>query len=217
MGVIYSILNKVNNKRYIGSAINFRHRKTIHLRQLKNNNHHSKPLQRAWNKYGEESFSFIILENVDDNFKLIEREQWWLDNTPNEYNSCKVAGSTLGFKHTDESKKKMRLASLGLKHPEWRNKLKSESQGGDKHWTKSKSFSEKSRKKMSDSQKQIFATGFHPRNKKIAQYSLDDIFIKEFNSVKEAAEFYGFKSPALRNCAGGKSKISYGYKWKYIK
>ena len=92
MGVIYSILNKVNNKRYIGSAINFKTRKKLHLYRLRHDFHHSILLQRAWEKYGEENFQFLILEDVDENYKLLEREQWWLDNTPNEYNICKVAG-----------------------------------------------------------------------------------------------------------------------------
>jgi hypothetical protein len=39
---------------------------------------------------------------------LLEREQYYLDNLRPEYNIVKTAGSTLGYKHTEESLEKMR-------------------------------------------------------------------------------------------------------------
>jgi len=39
---------------------------------------------------------------------LISKEQYYLDNLKPEYNIAQVAGSTLGYKHTDESIAKMR-------------------------------------------------------------------------------------------------------------
>lgn len=66
---------------------------------------------------------------------ILEREQYnldfiFLDDEPNTYNILKVAGSSLGYKHTEESltkmtgrinsaesKAKMSLAKAGEKHP----------------------------------------------------------------------------------------------------
>lgn len=90
---IYSITNKLNSHRYIGSSINVSRRKKEHFTLLKTNKHHSQYLQNAWNKYGEDMFIFSILENVEDNNLLIPKEQWWLTNTPCEYNISKVAGN----------------------------------------------------------------------------------------------------------------------------
>ena len=59
---IYQIYNKCNNKRYIGSTLNISRRWSQHLHLLRNGKHHSKHLQSAWNKYGEESFVFECLE-----------------------------------------------------------------------------------------------------------------------------------------------------------
>ena len=56
--VIYAILNIINGKSYIGSAINFDRRKKTHLRLLNKNSHHSIKLQNAYNKYGVDSFLF---------------------------------------------------------------------------------------------------------------------------------------------------------------
>ena len=61
-GYIYHITNKKNNKKYIGQTINYEIRKNTHLRNLRNGKHHSEKLQRAWNKYGEDSFEFSVQE-----------------------------------------------------------------------------------------------------------------------------------------------------------
>ncbi len=118
--VIYLIKNLLNNKIYIGSAINFYNRKKQHISALKNNKHHSIALQNAWNKYGEDNFDFEIIEVITESSSLIVREQYYLDkyksfNSKNGYNICKIAGSTLGFKHTDETKELMRTKRTGVK------------------------------------------------------------------------------------------------------
>jgi group I intron endonuclease len=64
-------------------------------------------MERALLKYGFSNFSLEILEycNLKD---LLIREQYYLDILKPEYNIVKIAGSTLGYKHTEESLKKMR-------------------------------------------------------------------------------------------------------------
>jgi O6-methylguanine-DNA--protein-cysteine methyltransferase len=64
-------------------------------------------MERALLKYGFSNFSLEILEYCTlDN--LLEREQYYLDNLKPDYNIVEIAGSTLGYKHTEESLKKMR-------------------------------------------------------------------------------------------------------------
>lgn len=71
---VYAIRNKVNNKVYIGSTItSFCKRWKCHKRRLRNDTHHSKHLQAAWNKYGESNFIFEILEITTED-KCRERE-----------------------------------------------------------------------------------------------------------------------------------------------
>lgn len=52
------------------------------------------------------------------------------------------------------------------------------------------------------------------KSKQVFQYTLDNTFIKEWNSVKEAENEFG---KGIGNCARGKSKTSNGYIWKYTK
>lgn len=73
---IYSITNLVNNKKYIGQSINIHDRWTRHKYQLNTNSHDNIVLQRAWNKYGKNSFKFeIILECIKSQLKLNEKIQ----------------------------------------------------------------------------------------------------------------------------------------------
>ena len=109
---IYCIKNKLNQKLYIGSAVDVEHRWNHHRFQLKHKVHHSRYLQRAWNKYGEENFEFGIFEEVEDKTKLIEREQYYLDQYQSYkaklgYNIRDNAASPLGSKCSKKVKKKL--------------------------------------------------------------------------------------------------------------
>jgi len=116
MKCIYSIVSLNDGRRYIGSAKHFFYRRNLHLHQLRSGKHHNKFLQRAWNKYGEESFRFGILSVVGSNDELIQTEQAWIDGYKPEYNICQKAGSQLGRRATPETREKLRLSHLG-KHP----------------------------------------------------------------------------------------------------
>ena len=49
--VIYTIVCTANGRLYVGSALSFGVRKRIHLSDLNHGRHHSRHLQRAWDKY----------------------------------------------------------------------------------------------------------------------------------------------------------------------
>lgn len=79
---IYCIENIINNKKYIGQSIHIKERWTKHIAELNNGTHHNDYLQKAWNKYGEENFSFYILEECSINL-LDEKEICYI----NKYDS----------------------------------------------------------------------------------------------------------------------------------
>lgn len=103
---IYEIRNIKNGRRYVGSAVNVSKRWREHLRQLETGKHHSRFMQRCWNKNGGENFIFRVLKacEVGD---LIAEEQEAIDAIKPEYNSVPTAGSQLGYRHTEETRKKM--------------------------------------------------------------------------------------------------------------
>lgn len=115
---IYKIVNKLNNKIYIGQSIDIISRFQSHKDTLKIKYNH--PLYNSMRKYGLNNFEFIILEEVKNILQLDEREQCWLDyykSYDNEYgyNICNLVTSTKGYKHTEETKKKMSACKKGKK------------------------------------------------------------------------------------------------------
>lgn len=85
---IYKISNLINGKCYIGSSKDLKMRKRVHFALLRDKKHSNPHLQRAYDKYGVENFSFEILEigEIDD-LKVLEKE--WLiyfDSYKNGYN-----------------------------------------------------------------------------------------------------------------------------------
>lgn len=121
---IYQIKNILSRESYIGSATNLRGRHSLHLRDLHKGKHHNRRLQNAWAKYGNDAFDFIVLEEVPDKSRLIEREQFFLDALLPEYNHCGTAGSTQGRTHGPEVRAKIGQASRGRTiTPEWRANL----------------------------------------------------------------------------------------------
>ncbi len=77
---IYAIINTVNSKRYIGSSKSAHYRwSQAHLPQLRNGNHCNRHLQNAWNKYGETSFRFEVIEECDIEI-LLQREGHWIEH-----------------------------------------------------------------------------------------------------------------------------------------
>lgn len=109
---IYRILNKTNNKSYIGSSKNIEGRWKKHRKLLRLGIHWNKHLQNAWNKDKEENFDFIVIEETNN---LLEREQCYI-NTEGHYNKENpTSNGTRGMHLTDEHKKKVSLALKGRK------------------------------------------------------------------------------------------------------
>lgn len=74
-GYIYKISNEKDGRFYIGSTINITKRKKRHFSDLEKGKHHCMFLQRAYEKYGKNSFEFTFREvNIKDenHLRLLE-------------------------------------------------------------------------------------------------------------------------------------------------
>ena len=103
---VYRWVNKVNGNTYIGSSINLHVRMYTYfsLRSLAKSN---RPIDRALLKHGFSNFRLEILEYCSYQ-DVIKREQYYLNLYKPHYNIATIAGSTLGYKHSQESLEKMR-------------------------------------------------------------------------------------------------------------
>jgi len=132
MRCIYKIINAVNNKFYVGSAVNYEKRKARHLWRLRRGDHANKHLQSAWNLYGEAAFVFAVVQVVSEFDDLLAAENVWLHEHVGKdycYNIATDAtapqtgmfgeknamwGKT--FSHTPEAIAKIAAASTGRTH-----------------------------------------------------------------------------------------------------
>lgn len=104
---IYIILNLQSGRHYVGSASLMTSRFSAHRSYLRKGRHANCKLQRAWDKYGAESFRFDVVERVADIKLLAEREQFWMDQTLPFYNILRTARSNRGYKMSEATIKKM--------------------------------------------------------------------------------------------------------------
>ena len=102
---------------YIGSTSIFSKRKFEHLWRLKKNIHSNPILQNIFNKHGENVITFTIIEEapLDD---LIVKEQKYIDQYKNDddlrlINILLIAGSSSGYKPSEESNEKRRISMTG--------------------------------------------------------------------------------------------------------
>lgn len=76
------------------------------------------------------NFSLVILEYTSSE-ELISSEQKWIDLLKPDYNTNPIAGSSKGYKHSEESIEKIRNALLGKKRSEEVKLAMSESRKGE--------------------------------------------------------------------------------------
>jgi group I intron endonuclease len=128
---IYGIFNLITGHFYIGSAVSnkFYSRFYKHLLRGLGNKNIAIDLER----YGIESFAFIILEYFPEevtkknNPNLMALETYWIQTYKPTYNILLEAGNSLGYKHSEEVKQKMKdiYSDERRKHISLLNKNKS--------------------------------------------------------------------------------------------
>src|SRR5690625_6839074 len=75
---IYAIKNKMNNKRYIGSSTNINRRLKAHLSDLRKGRG-PKKIQKDFDKYGENSFEFSVVETtLKPRKELLKLEDYYI-------------------------------------------------------------------------------------------------------------------------------------------
>lgn len=99
---INSWINNLNNKIYVGSSINLTTRFYKYY-SVKNLTLHNTIIHNALLKYGFSNFSLAILEYLSNKQDLLKREQFYIETLKPEYNILAKAGSSLGYKHKEET------------------------------------------------------------------------------------------------------------------
>ena len=127
---IYTITNILDNKIYVGYALDFDDRWRVHKCDLRHNRHKNTHLQGAWNKYGEDTFLFEELEESEEQF-LCGQEHYWclMLNTHNDkfgYNISPTDPSKKSVRKSEQERKNMSLAHIGKPSPKLGHRASSE-------------------------------------------------------------------------------------------
>lgn len=95
---VYTIVNRINWKQYVGSAVDLDRRRAKHFSELRRKTHSSKHLSASFDKHGEAAFGFYVLEELTNPTRdeLLACEQKWIDALRPAYNKRLVADSNMG-------------------------------------------------------------------------------------------------------------------------
>lgn len=114
---IYEILNKVNDKRYIGQTIqnDVTTRWKEHVYRLTKQIHENPHLQKAWNKYGFYQFGFHIIEVCATEEEVFAAEIKWMHfyNTLDRDRGYNIASHPANFNALSVRKRKAKTQRFG--------------------------------------------------------------------------------------------------------
>lgn len=218
---IYKIYCTNNDYYYYGSSINLKERWLHHRKRLRNQTHGNVRLQRVWNKYGEQSIVFEIVNFIPEE-EIRKEEQKYLDIhygkkkclNMNPHSSggiiitCKVKQMQNGnviaeFNSIKEASKKTGISQVGISYA---CNGKQASSGGFE-WEYS------SRKILNKKKKRVIGSW---RYKPIIQLDISNKQIKIWNSCSEAGKTLGIAIPNLVACLKGRQKTAGNFIWKYL-
>lgn len=201
--LIYKMTNNINGKIYVGQTT-----RSLKERMDEHKRHSHVLIDREIDKYGLDNFSTEIIDHASTLEELDEKERKWIAFynciIPNGYNLCNGGSTTEGYHHTDEAKAKMSKTKkekyIGEGNPFY----------GKHHSAEQKAKWSKDRKGCNmDKAREAMLKNWCKRVRNINTGKI-------FNSIKEAAEYYGiFATHITRSAKHG--TVTHGCRWEYIK
>jgi group I intron endonuclease len=214
---IYMLTNLLTGDMYIGQSTDLskRFRRYFTISYIKSRK--ELIISRALIKYGYANFSVSILEYCD-RCDLTVREQHYMDKFNPQYNILKIAGSSLGFKQSEETKLKISKALKGVYigdksplfgsfHTEETKKRMSLSKAGENNPLYGKTHSEDTKKLMSqralsrkhscETKDKMSKTHGNPVNIYEKCSSKGFELIGSFVSARRAAKFLGISGSTV--------------------
>jgi len=166
---------------YIGSAVNIAQRFRQHRCRCSIYKVNNSKFYNLVKKYGWNNIEYGILEKLSgkDTYInkgiLLDREQYYLNKYSPSLNINKIAGSILGYKHTEVNKLKFSSIHRGKSYQ--------------------KTLTVKLRAKVT--KETIDKLKLRSRGAVTCIYDKNNVLLKEFNTIKDAANFCGFSPSSV--------------------
>ena len=231
--VIYVFRNKVNGKMYVGQT-----QRTFAIRTKQHLSRRDTYFDRALAKYGLDNFSYEIIDRGDTLEELNEKERYWIAECdclwPKGYNLTIGGEGIIGYKHTEEQKRKMSEIQKGKGIGENNNFY------GQKHTVEaiakmsnfqSARWTNEARKERSDNYKGKFDGIDNPfygkEHKQISKDKMskakDSIKVKVrnidtgevFESLALASRTHNVQVAHIKRVCRGQRKTCGGYRWEF--
>lgn len=176
---VYCFINNINGHSYVGSSINLKSRMKNYLNNtfLKNEKNINMPIAKALLKYDQSNFSLLIIEHVEAEVLTI-RETFFITSIIPYYNVLKQGYSSLGYKHTEETKILLSELQKNRKHSELTKSLIAKALVGENNPFYNKNHSMESKVRM------IEANSLYP----VYIYNSNKVLLVIFPSVLTLAK-----------------------------
>jgi group I intron endonuclease len=195
---IYKIENLMNHKVYYGSSTNLKKRLREHKCELRKNTHVNVHLQNAWNLYGENAFTFDVVEEFSegeiDNRELRKKETFYIQEN-------KTYIDEFGYNNIPGG-----IGTLNLPCSEDKRKKISESNKGKIAWNKNIPMPVEQKELLTKVKTEKYG-------KKIDIYSPDGMFIETLSSVRETNRKYKCGRNVITDSCKG---ITLPKNWKFV-
>lgn len=216
MYTVYKHVNKLNGKVYVGQTA-----LTVERRWRNGKGYKIGIFRKAIKKYGWDNFEHIIIKEglTKEEANLLETS---LIKKYKElglsYNITDGGEGALGYRHTEETKRKMSIKGKGKKTPEHVKVLVSTRFKGiqltEEHKLKI-SIALKGKPKSEEAKLKMKLNHNYHDSVEIAKCDKEGNVICTYPSIADASRDTGILQTHISRCARGKRLSAGGFKWKY--
>jgi group I intron endonuclease len=220
MAYIYKIINLINGKLYIGkTSDSIEKRWKEHILDSQKERYEKRPLYDAFNKYGIKNFQIEEIEKVENDDIACKREQYWINKlrTYIGFNDCNGYNATLG----GDSRRLYDYKEIAEKYLELQNQRETAKYFNCDIETVKKACNERNIQIISSQQ-----ISRNKQKKSVLMYDLQENFIQEFETMKDAAiwvienkltqstKIDGVRS-SIRKACNGQYQKAFNHIWKW--
>lgn len=217
---VYLVTNTRNGKRYVGitkGTVEARWAGHVKLARMGG----TQLFMRAIRKHGPENFTLEVLEECSDYELLKARETHWIEElgtfAPAGYNSTLGGEGSIGYKHTEAARERLRDAMLGVKRgpmPEsTKQKLSAAKRG--RHFTVQHraaiSKASRGRKLSAECRAKIGRRQWKP----VQQLTRDGTLLHTYRSLIEAEAATGVLRQNVSAVCRGRAFTAGGFIWRF--